>query len=79
MPKEENMSRGYSGKSLKQSCTGHVLDLKKGSMGLNENEGSLKASTNNTWKHGQVAGQWTRTVIVEERGHGSGDGDGAVG
>lgn len=55
VPEEENISRGYSDESLKQSYTGHVLDLEKGSMGLNENEGSLKASTSNTWKHGQVA------------------------
>lgn len=49
------MSRGYSDSSLKQSCTGRALDLEKEAVGLNKNEGSLKASTNNTWKHGQVA------------------------
>lgn len=49
------MSRGYSGDSLKQSCIGHALDLEKEAVGLNKNEGSLKASTNNTWKHEQVA------------------------
>lgn len=49
------MSRGYSDNSLKQSCTGRALDLEKEAVGLNKNEGNLKASTNNTWKHGQVA------------------------
>lgn len=58
MPEEESHIKGYSSESLKQSCTGHMLDLEKGSMGLNENEGSLKASTKNSWKHGQVAWPW---------------------